>query len=42
MMEKNKEEEFELTLIIGDDDSEMVARLRKIIIDTPHKLPTDL
>lgn len=41
-MPKNKEEEFELELIISDDDSEMIARLRKIIIDTPHKLPNDL
>lgn len=41
-MPKNKEEEFELELIISDDDSEMIARLRKIIIDTPHKFPTDL
>lgn len=41
-MLKNKEEEFELTIIISDEDSEMIARLRKIIIDTPHKLPTDL
>lgn len=38
-MPKNKEEEFELELIISDDDSEMIARLRKIIIDTSHKLP---
>ena len=42
MMLTNKEEEFELELIISDDDSEMIARLRKIISDTPHKLPTDL
>lgn len=38
-MPKNKEEEFELELIISDDDSEMIARLSKIIIDTSHKLP---
>lgn len=41
-MAKSKEEEFELELIISDEDSEMIARLRKIIIDTPHKLPTYL
>lgn len=41
-MPKNKEEEFELELTISDNDSEMIARLRKIIIDTPQKRPTDL
>lgn len=41
-MLKNKEEEIELELIIGDEDSEMIARLKKIIVDTSHKLPTDL
>jgi hypothetical protein len=39
-MPTNKEEEFELELIIGDDDSEMIARLKKIIIDAAHKRPT--
>ncbi len=41
-MEKNNEEEFELELIISDEDSEMIARLRKIIKDTTQELPTDL
>jgi len=35
-------EELELTITISEENSEMVARLRKIIIDTTHKLPTDL
>ena len=35
-MELNKEEELELELIISDEDSEMIARLRKIIKDTPQ------
>lgn len=41
-MQKNKEEEIELEIIIGDNDSEMIARLKKIIENTTHKLPIDL
>jgi len=41
-MLKNNEEEFELELIISEEDSEMIASLRKIIVDTTQELPTDL
>jgi hypothetical protein len=40
MKTKKKEEEFELEITISDQDSEMIARLKKIIINTPHKRPT--
>lgn len=40
-MPRNKEEEFELTLILSDDDSEMITHLVKIIEDTSHKLPNE-
>lgn len=40
-MLKNNEEEFELELIISEEDSEMIARLKKIITDTSQKLPNN-
>ena len=39
-MKKNKEEELELKIIIGEEDSEMIFRLKEIIKSTSHKLPT--
>lgn len=35
-MELNKDEELELELILSEEDSEMIARLRKIMKDTPQ------
>jgi hypothetical protein len=35
-MIRNKEEEIELELILSEEDSEMIARLRKIMKDTPQ------
>lgn len=39
-MKATKDPEIELELILSEEDSEMIARLKKIIKDTPQKLPT--
>ena len=38
-MKNNDTEEDELNLIIGDNDSELIERLKDIIEQTSHKLP---
>lgn len=39
MLKNNPKEEVRLELTIGDKDSEMVMKLKRIIETTSHKLP---
>lgn len=38
-MKNNDTEEEDLNVIIGDNDSELIERLKEIIGKTSHKLP---
>jgi len=39
MLQSNDTGEDELNVIIGDNDSELIERLKEIIEQTSHKLP---
>ena len=39
-MKNNDNEEDHLNVIIGDNDSELIDRLKELIDKTSHKLPT--
>lgn len=38
MMLKNEPEEDELKVVIGNEDSKLIERLKKIIQDTTHSI----